>query len=59
VTHIANHIPRLYLTALRQPFCIGVVLTQMGIIIIAFLVETPDPDAPSAITVPSQSFYIA
>lgn len=59
MTHVADDVPGLYLAALLQPFGIGIVLAQVSVVIIAFLVEASDSDAPAAVAVPAQGFYVA
>ena len=59
MAHIPDHIPRGDHAAFLQPFRIGVILPQMGVIIVSLPVKTADSDAPSAVLIPSQCFYRA
>ena len=52
--HIPDYIPGLYNISLFQPFRIGPVLSQMGIIVIPFAVETVDSNPPAAKLIPSK-----
>ncbi len=57
--HIADHISGSYHTSFFKVQCIGEILTQMGIVIIAFSVKTADANAPASVLIPSEGFYIA
>ena len=59
VTHVSNHVPGSHHTALLQPFRIGIILAQMGVIIISLMVKAADSDPPPAVFVPAQSLHIS
>ena len=56
---IAYDIPGLHHAAHLQAGLVGVILAQMGVIVVAFVVKAAYSQPPSAILVPAQGFHIA
>ena len=59
VAHITDHVPGSDHAAFLQIQCIGKVLTQVGVIVVAFTVKASDADPPAAVLVPAEGFHIA
>ena len=56
---IADDIPGGDDAAFLQLALIGVILAQMGIIVVPFFVKAADAEPPSAVLIPADGFHIA
>ena len=57
MSHIADDVSGSYGTAFGQSERVRVILTQMGVVIIPFMVKAADSDPPAAVLVPAKRFY--
>lgn len=58
-SQISDYIACLDDTAFFEGFVIGIVFSQVSVIIVAFFVEAADAKPPSAILIPTDRFHIA
>ena len=59
MSHVPDHIPGGHHAALLKPLSVGIVLAQVGVIIISLLVKASDPDTPAAVLIPAKGLHIA
>ncbi len=59
MAHVSDHIPGSDHAAFLQIQRIGEILTQVGVIVVAFTVKASDADPPAAVLVPAESLHVA
>lgn len=57
--HIADHIARRNQTSLCKSFRIGIILAQVGVVVIPLLVKAADAQPPAPVLVPANCFYVS
>ena len=55
---VTNHIPGLHHGPFLQTGLIGIVFTEVGVIIVPLVVKTADAQPPAAVLVPSDGLHI-